>query len=234
MPEWIHAIIIGGGMGLFFAAREMEKWLKKSQEQNDQTQLTEFEKQSAYFAQQARQRTIEVSPLAPTKPLTPKLVFTTKTNLPKDVEVFRERYRRGLTGGWSTTEIIPMGCSYMFNENGTGNLTEYSGFGGWDIPFQWRCVDDLVIEIKFDYPEGYFDRIDALPPFSDENHEEEEDEDDEWERIEYDFILPQKGYCANEIVLCSAHDAKRYKENPDVIKDDWFGFRFCDGALTQY
>lgn len=225
MSGWIHAILVGGGIGLFFASRQLEQWLKEREEQEKNANLKAFDKHFANPATQARFEKLRADDQAS--------IWQAKSEIEQrksvDLQEIRERYRHGLKGIWSTTEVIPMGCSYEFREDGTGLMIEYRGFGGWEVPFQWRSVGDWTVEIKFDFSPGYWERF-AVEPEGD--IESNDDADDDWEWVKYDFIVADLGYLRDRVVLCSAHDAKRYKESHSVIHDEWFGFRDCDGPLV--
>lgn len=237
MQEWLKALIIGVGSGLFFVARKMEKRMTAYEDQVAKDQLeksenrsqkvaasTNYELHNNDFREKFRTSNSDFYSVDSTYPQLPTLVDKILEGEP---EKTRQKFRTGLNGIWSSNEIIPIGCSYNFRENGTGIKIEYGGFGGWEIPFQWRSVGDWSIEIKFDYPAGYWESFDR-------NSEVEgiaEDKENEWEKFNYDFIVANLGY-GKQIVLCSAYDAQRFQESHEVIRDGWFGFDMCDGPLT--
>lgn len=209
MPEWIHAILVGGGIGLFIALRELEKRAKKSQNQDNETQLTEFDKSSTYFTQQARQRSIAVAPFKPK--VIANIMF--KTDLPDNVDAFRERYRWTLQGRWENPEVVPYGYGYEFRADGTGAAFHYSGFSCEETPLQWRCPEDWVVEINIQYSP------------------DEDDDEEPWERIPYDFVVANTGY-GNSVVLCSKGIAQKFRAEPSSVEQNSLGLLNFDGPLV--
>ena len=211
VSDWLRALLVGAGCALWAIARHIEKMegnvsntdvLKKFDEHwaNPATQQRIAQRRAEEGAYQEQQWKAH------------------EERLNREPEATRQRFRRTLQGYWSNPDVVPYGHAYKFRGDGTGTCFHYSGFGCEELPFEWRCPEDWVVEMNIHYS-------------SDDEAIEDNDEEDNWDRTSYDFIIADTGY-GEDVVLCSQYIAEKYRTAPETVEDHDMGLDYHDGPLV--